>query len=469
MGDLFPDENIFFPGPHFHVDLAALDACHPVHYSRRLLLFRCETSEQRRAQLAALKVGLQALVKRSPILGGIIAPLPPDEAIDTRPDWRTILPGPGLELVVRDLRGTIASFHELEAAGFPPSKLPYGPLVPVPKDISNDRPYAACKVQFSAIVGGVILTFAMSHSVADGSATNELTRIWSEETRFAQESPGGSDPTKLRSKSPSAVIGVDRSVLRNMKSDIPFKIEDHPAYKWNIPLSAKAESVEPHPFAATSPETPVLFHISAASLARLKADATRADAPPVSTHDALAALMWRSVLVVRSRRSVAAQALLSSTPGGLFLPTDARRHLGLPESYIGNAVYQLTATLDFDTLFSAVGLQHAASAVRRAITAVDPALVANYMAMVNERWVDWGFLQSASTTGLGMSTDWTSGELYTQDWGSAFGPLIRFRYPGQAYSAILPKLPDGAAEFVVSVMPQEVEMLSSDECFGKYL
>ncbi|EXJ70542.1 uncharacterized protein A1O5_06612 [Cladophialophora psammophila CBS 110553] len=113
--------SILIPTPHFHIDLAALDALHPVHYSRRLLIFRCASLAQRDAQLAALRVGLQALGLRCAISGGVVTPLPSAE-IDTtnaNPDWRTILPGHGIELVVKDLRATLPSLEELETSGFP--------------------------------------------------------------------------------------------------------------------------------------------------------------------------------------------------------------------------------------------------------------------------------------------------------------------------------------------------------------
>lgn len=462
MTDSSFDEIVLIPGPSFHVELAALDALHPIHYSRRLFIFRCESSAQRATQLEALKSGLQVLVKHCPILGGIVTPLLPDEAIDGKPDWRTIVPGPGLELIVKDLQSSMASFEELEKDGFPFSKLPYKLLVPVPADISNDRPFAACKVQFSAIKGGSILTFAMSHSVTDGSGTNELTRVLSEETRFAQEG--------LPSKASSEVGGLDRSVMRNITSNTPFKIEDHPAYRWKANIG-QPENASSHPFEATTPEVPVLLRISAASLAKLKADATQPDAPPISTHDALAALLWRSVLLIRSRRS--SESLSASTMGSIFMPSDACRHLNFPPSYMGNAVYQLTAELDLGTLLSspsdASGLQHAASAIRRAISTLTPELVSSCMAMTNERWLDWAFLETASTTGVAMGTDWTSGELYGHDWGKAFGPLVRYRYPDEAGNCIFPRLPDGAAEVLVGVTPQEVGMLWNDECFGQYI
>ena len=154
------------------------------------------------------------------------------------------------------------------------------------------------------------------------------------------------------------------------------------------------------------------------------------------------------------------------------MPSDARRQVNLPLSYVGNAVYQLTAALDLEALFSSSGLQHAASALRSAITAVSPALVASYTTMMKERWVDWQFLSTASTTGVAMGTDWTSGVLYSQDWGKAFGPMVRYRYPGgvgEAFNCVMPKLPDGGAEVIVCVMPEEVEVLRGFEGFGKYV
>jgi hypothetical protein len=473
MGDSsFKDERILISGPSFHVDLAGLDAFHPVHYSNRLLIFRCSSSAQRDAQLAALKTGVQALVNRCPMLGGIVVPLPPDEAKNGKEDWRTIVPDKGIELVVRDLRKAMPSLEELEAADFQTLQLPYDLLTTVPLGIGNDRPYAAFKLQFSAIKGGTIITIAISHSVGDGSGTNELTRVLAEEIRLAQASSTGSVTKEVL---PEAASMMDRSTLRNLTSETAFDIKDHPAYRWNHPppsITQPQEKQAPHPFEATSPEISVLLNFSSANLSKLKADATISGEPFISTHDALAALIWRSLLLIRSRRSTAAQNLPPSTLGTVFFPSDARRHLKLTESYIGNCVYQLQADLELGILLQSTGLKQAASAIRRAITAVTPAKVASLLAVTNEKWPDWGFMESYATTGVAMGTDWTSGTLYSQDWGEAFGPLVRYRYPGvvgHAGCCILPKLPDGSAEVMVSIMPEEEQLLRSDECLGKYI
>ncbi|ETI28460.1 hypothetical protein G647_00909 [Cladophialophora carrionii CBS 160.54] len=456
------DERIVFPGPPFRVDLAAIDAIHPIHYSRRLLIFRCASPAQPDAQLSALKTALRELVQRCPLLGGIVAPLTLEEGEDVDPNWRTILPGDGMELIVKDLRHALPSFGELETEGFPVDKLPYNLLVPVPQDIGNDRLFAACKLQFTVIEGGSILTWAMSHSVADGSGNNELMRILAEETHLTQNHSDEDTSTKAAPASPA---GLDRSVMRNITSDVPFRIEDHPGYIASAPIQPPF-----HPFAAGSAEVSVLLHLPASRVAQLKADAQQPRATPISTHDAIAALIWRSAILIRSRRSASAQSIPPSTQVKLFMPSDARRHLHIPDSYIGNAVYQLSASLALGDILSPTGLQEAASAIRSTINAVTPEKVRSLMARTNQEWVDWAFLGSYTSTGVPMGTDWTSSSLYEHDWGKAFGCVTRFRYPGdEGSTCILPKLRDGSAEVMVAVMKNEVDVLKGEECFGQYL
>ncbi|KAK5213947.1 hypothetical protein LTR41_000139 [Exophiala xenobiotica] len=408
-----------------------------------------------------------------------IVSLPENEAIDGKDDWRTIVPGRGLELVVRDLREAMPSFQELEKSNFQPSLLPYSLLVPVPADISNDKPFSACKIQFSSIEGGTIITIAHSHSVADGSGTNELMRVLAEETRRAQEHdslPQSTAETEALDNLPTG-MGLDRSFMRTIASDIPFNINDHPGYSWNPEPAAPN-----HPFVATAPGVPVLIRISPAGLARLRSDASSSREPgvlsiPISTHDALAALMWRTVLLIKSRRSEDAGAVPLSTKTSLFMPSDARRHLvGLPASYVGNAVYQLTAgPLELGTLLGAAGLVEGARALRTAINAVTvaPEKVKSLMAMTNQRWIPWAFLSTAETTGFPMGTDWTGGpEVYGYDWGSAFGGkggMVRYRYPDEAFNVVFPRLPDGSAEVVVAVLRDEVEVVKGVEGFGRYM
>jgi len=317
-----PEGSTFFPGPDFHVNLPAIDALHPVHYGRRLLILRCVSNEQRSAQLTALKAGLQALVQRCPILGGTVVPQPPNEALGSQPIWRKIEPGNGLELVVRDLRTALPSFAEFEADGFQPAHLPYDLLVPIPRRIDDGEPFAACKIQYSAFEGGTVLTWGISHSVTDGSGNNELTRVLSEQVRLAGQTAG----TFVQENSS---LGLDRSALRSITTGSPFKIEDHPGYAKSPVAPQSHEEVPAHRFEAMSPEVPVVIHITASNLAKLKSDAALGNGAPISTHDALAGLLWRSTMLIRSRRSASARDAPPSTSTTLFFPSDARKHINV--------------------------------------------------------------------------------------------------------------------------------------------
>ncbi len=92
--------------------------------------------------------------------------------------------------------------------------------MPIPQDLGDDRPFAACKMQFSAIDGGTILTIAMSHSVADSTGTIELMRVLIDEKRFAQEHPSEGVTNEVRSMAVTTGMGQHRSVMRNTRSEM---------------------------------------------------------------------------------------------------------------------------------------------------------------------------------------------------------------------------------------------------------
>lgn len=456
------DEHLLFPGPDFNINLPRIDACHPVYYARRLLIFRCTSDEQRDAQLEAFKRGVKALVQRCPLLAGKFSRLPANEASTQVDEWRNIVPSEGLGFAVRDLRRKLPSYSALEKEIFPPTELKYNLLVPIAKDVGSEGP--ACKIQYSAIEGGAILCWAMSHSVGDGGANNELIRVLAEEVKLASE--GGDEKIEKME-----VMNLDRSAVIGIKSDISFRVEEHPGYRAQPPPPTPEETSERanHPFRAIKPEIPLIFTISSASLNQMKKDATPPAPAWISTHDALVALIWRTQIQLHRQRSPAAQALPESTLTTLFMPSDARKALNLPSPYIGNAIYQLSATLPLSTLLSENGLQSAALAIRQAITAVSTEKVKSYYAKMRDEWVEWAFLGSYDTTGVAMGTAWTSGALYDFDWGKDFGKMTSYRMPDEAFNTVLPKLVNGGAEIAVGVMPEEVEKLKGMEEFMKYV
>lgn len=460
--ETFPSSTVHISGPEFHVDLPPIDARHPEHYSRRLLFFRCSSSTTRDAQRTELTHGLKRLVQICPILGGVVVPLPDQVGC------HTVISGPGISLITRDLCDSMPSLEELERTNFSPSELPWDQLMPIPKDSAGVGFPPALAVQFSSITGGTILTFAMSHRVADGVGMD----VWMK--ALGDEMSGKSTLIEPR-------LGEDRRALRRMTSNIPFDIEDHPGYRYKPPdveetpisLAGHSFSTTGHPFSAENPQVPVLLHISLDGLAELKVSATSENnIPPISTHDALVALIWRTTILLRSRRHPSLSISIPPvTTSYLFMPSDARKHLGLNKDYVGNAVYQLAAKLPLGTLFGPDGLQHAARAIRTTITNVNPDLVGSYFAeSKTNTTLEWQFPNgTVGNVGVAMGTDFHSGTAMYSDWGGALGPVVRYRQIGEAATYVLPRRPDGGAEVVIAVMRGEEAVLKGEERFGQYL
>jgi hypothetical protein len=444
---------IYIPGPYFYVHLSAQDALHPVHYSRRLLIFRCEDLEQWQVQLRSLEVGLRQLLRRCPVLGGeVVTSEEGVHAIHHR--------NAGLELVIRDLRKTLPSYQTLEKENFPPSILTYDFLMPIPLDIGNTSPVPACMVQLTPIQGGSIISWAMSHSVADGRGTDVLMSLLSENVKNAMNQV---DQVPLHEALASEEqVGMDRSAIREVRCDVPFDIARHPAYSARPSLPTSLGTIQSQSSPPQTPLTSIVLSLSRDGLERLK---TACQPDPeseikwVSSHDAICALLWRI------------HVMTCGDPGEergttkIFFPSDARRHLGLDAGWIPNAVYQVTASIplnDMRGMEEVTALRIAAKAVRRALTSINSEDVKSYFKhLENVGWVDWGFL-SMSPVDFAMGTDWSSA-VYEDGWGKAFGPLRSWRYPGELggirMGAVLPRRTDGSVEVMLKIGEDQVELV----------
>jgi shikimate O-hydroxycinnamoyltransferase len=119
-------------------------------------------------------------------------------------------------------------------------------------------------------------------------------------------------------------------------------------------------------------------HVPAASLAALKQEALASAPPgaPLSTHDALAAHLWRTLGSLR-RLDGAAPNLLTS-----ILNLRGRAATALPDSYFGNATLAIPAALPQREL-AASSLSRRALALRAAAARLDPARVAAVTAFLD--------------------------------------------------------------------------------------
>lgn len=131
------------------------------------------------------------------------------------------------------------------------------------------------------------------------------------------------------------------------------------------------------------------YHIPATSALALKLAAST-PTHPVSTHDALSALMWRTLMHARhASGALSHPSPKTNTPpteSTYTLPHNARRHVGLPSAWVGNACYFISATLPISTILSPSNqsLPIMAESIRAALNAVDGDIVGGLMHLRKE-------------------------------------------------------------------------------------
>jgi hypothetical protein len=300
----------FFKGPGFDFEFAANDALIFNLYSYRILVFKIDRPQDHIEATETLKKGLQKLVQRCPPLGGVVV------SVDNQPGeqhgWKKARPGGGIKLVVRDLR-TQLNYSDLEAKDFPPTALKCDEVVPIsPAPImEGDAPGSV--FQFTWIEGGALLAVGIDHPIADGNGMNTIMGLLAEECRFAQ-SPNG---TVSEDKT---VLGIDRRLVRSLESKTKNKPEDHPSYTFLSEPPSHDEGDH-----GEAPHTDqYMFQIIPEKLVELKEVST--DGHRISTHDAICALAWRSVMLARYHAGTIKDLDVDVE---CHLPSDCRNFVGL--------------------------------------------------------------------------------------------------------------------------------------------
>ena len=179
------------------------------------------------------------------------------------------------------------------------------------------------------------------HTVCDGRGITEVLKIFAEMFRRPQTAEPPSR-TINEVETPKHTYSFDRtSVLSG--NGLRGAIENHPVWTTS-PHKPRVDS-------ANKTTRCTIFHISSDSLGVLKQVALPSShsssalaahqAPRISTHDAIAALIWSSIILTRSRAGILSNRISTQ----FCQAVDWRPHLHLPTPYFGNAIYLIIATL----------------------------------------------------------------------------------------------------------------------------
>ncbi|KAF2139480.1 uncharacterized protein K452DRAFT_232154 [Aplosporella prunicola CBS 121167] len=366
----------------------------------------------------------------------------------------------------KDLRapGLFPSFAELQAKNFPVSALEADDVC----YRSSEWPEAGDRLpvtlmQANFINGGLILNWCIFHAYSDGTTAYKFTEILAEDVRRLQG---------IKITNPCEIPYEDRAKIMRSSGRKPGKPEDHPEY---VALPFVPEGPPPKLLERNTIKGQV-FYFSPESMAALKKDSTDENSGEwISTNDAVAGLVWRTVMnaqmPVESLNGEAQQALFT-------VATDTRRraHAPMHKQTIGNFVGFADARMDLKRLLTEATLAETAREVRRSITRSDKDYLDSLTALIENTENIYGL---APTVFLDMPgpnilyTTWRNFTLYDLQWGSALGNQMRsMRLPqaGMCNGAqiVFPEHKDGGLEMYVGVEKQNFERLCQDPLWRKY-
>ncbi|CAI7573844.1 unnamed protein product [Penicillium discolor] len=432
--------------------LTALERIGPKGYLRYIFPFQLEEEYDLDEVFRILQAGYQVLTQRIP---EVACEAIPDGHSKQRGVMRLQEEANGdiARIVVKDLRGSFRSdYAELKDKCFPVASLDADTFCPRSVWPSAGERLPISVVQANFIRGGLILTWCIFHMVGDGTTFYTWTKIWAEECRRAQglEIP---DPIRL----PEA-IWQDRERVTKPSGDTAGKLENHPEYTL-LPFTPPGAP----PKMTSLSHCGQIFYFSPESLAGLKAEASPVNATEpsdqkwISTNDALAALLWRTVMAVQSPLET-----LEGDPVSVFniaidgqQRTDPKLH---PET-LGCFLEYVAVSVPIRRMLSTMSLADLATEIRKAILRADQQFTDDVVALVEQledvdRLVPTAFLD-------------------VPEWGPLLGNNIEaIRVPDvgciDGCQVVLPVLPNGGMEILVGVEESSLDRLLDDPLFTKY-
>ncbi|KAL9023680.1 MAG: hypothetical protein Q9196_007046, partial [Gyalolechia fulgens] len=415
-----------------------------------------------------------------PFLAGSVVPFSKDQ-----PWLREIHQDGAAYLEIQDLSRDL-SYEELSKASFPPSLLDSEQLCPFPESIYiRDGPIDVCRLRANFVDGGLLLVISVVHTVCDGHGISDVISLFADEFREAQQSPfvdvsAAPDP-------PHEIYAFDRARFLS-GHDRLGNLENHPAWTTS-PLVFPSNSVKTN-------DVCICFHVSSDSLSSLKdmalpqmalsasptspAGQSSARVPKISTHDAIAALVWRSIMLARHR----AGKLSEVGTTNFTQAVDCRTRLNLPRPYHGNAFYGYKTSMTLPQILQSSsttdqcrGVQEAAQAIHLGRDGVTADGFRDLLSFVEktqmEKALRYSVLEDLAQGSVFLISYFWFG-MHNLDFGEALGGKIKaFRLPSRGLipgvPIILPRLPDGSCEMIFNEPEEVMRYLAEDSVFQRFV
>lgn len=453
--------------------LLPLETIGPKMYVRPFLLFKLHEDYDIDHLTPLLDGAYTATKKRIPVLDCKVVP-------DPGADQKGIAKLERLaeeeipQVVFKDLRAKEAfsfTYDELKANDFPPAAFDGELLSPMPPAPAPGQVVPVAALQINFIQGGMVLCLALHHVPGDARTFLEWTKMFAEECRRAQgiELPedAGFDAAMLE----------DRERLRQRVSSDHGggDLADHPEYMVLpfVPEGNGGSGLIPDACFGR------IFYFSPESLKTLKADAAPSnaahppdDVPWISTMDALMALIWRTF--VRAHNSL--DSLEGDPVSRMSFGIDNRKRTALDPPLhpraLGNFFSVTDAGLPAREVLTTASVADLAVPIRRGLHRKDgkhyDSLVAVIRGLDHVEKLVLSLITSLACSA--MATSWVDLEYYDVAWGPLLGDRIEAVRParGGIMNTIMPRLPDGGIEVLMTMEPEAHEAVLRDPVWTKY-
>lgn len=470
---------------------------------------------------ARLQAGLRRAMEIIPELEGKLIPCSEDEIGYKKGSVRITLPpvpytstanqstessGPR-QLRYQDLSTVLPSFAELRAGGFLCSSFVDDIVLSSP--LAPPLPADVFMTQANFIDGGCILAINLHHQCFDGTGAIMVMRIWGDCCRYAQGEASATcdwlDKQSMNRNIPQILheleghgkpVGqVDKNVWGFI--DIPDPAETENGTQVNNPM--KESSLPPAPVFPRKFEWPptrpshgrlmkaFTFVMSTEMVEQLRqdvlADPTAEGVTSVS--DMIQAFVWRSA--IRARYHVVTH-LRSETfdedeMAIVELPIDVRPYFSklLPESYMGNLVIINRPSMSVATLCgTGTTVGQVAQVLRAATVHITPSLVHDAFTLL-QSVPDYTKVTTACMGMDGMhiavnnlmlfqTSAISFGDELLDDGGVPSAMRIQMDAINAAFrmAVIHPLREDGSVEFVIGMLPEELDAVLADSEFTRY-
>ncbi|KAF5715932.1 nonribosomal peptide synthetase [Fusarium mundagurra] len=498
------------------------DAVNPNHYMGLNFYFALQPGISFEEAFAKLQAGLVRAFEIIPELDGKMMLASEHEFGYKKGEYRITIPSHPLpasskprQLVYKDLSRILPSFGEMRQAGFSPSLfsdelvLDCPPFPPMPADI--------LVAQANFVEGGCILATNSIHTCLDAVGVMVAIRVWAECCRYLDGDEAAIcdwfDTESFNHDLPELIWEQEGYAKPVHKVDpgtwgfLPFTPEigaglcngttchdeimagEKPRATQNTLPPAPAfprSSVWPAAPSERSLNTTV-FLLSGESIHRLKQEALAdpgTKGVSTSVIDIVQAFFWRASIRSRYRvaKEVRNQTFQPDELSILEMPIDGRPYFSslLPSSYMGSLLVMNRPVMPIETLCAPeTNISQIARVIREAAARITPSLVHDTFTLLRSM-TDYSQPATAnmglehmnamiSNMMLFQTSDISFGDSFFEG-GSpeAMRPQIERGHRRFRFLVISPMRKDGGVELMLGTLPEELNMLISDEEFTKY-